>query len=389
MEIAFWLTLTFCAALSLIHVASVIVAIARCRPHQTAALPCYAASVTLLRPVCGVDNYCAETLRSSFALDYARYEILFCVASGKDPVVPLVERLIAEHPQVPARLLIGDQRISHNPKLNNLCKGWEAATGEWVVIADSNVLMPRDYIQRLLGAWCPDTGVVCAPPIGCLPSGFWAELECAFLNTYQARWQYFSDSIGLGFAQGKSMLWRRDELNRAGGLRALAEEIAEDAASTKVVRANGKRVRLVDCPFGQPLGYRSMGEVWRRQLRWARLRRAAFKSCYAPEIFSGSILPTAASGAAAAMAGISPLGCMAAFAAFWYGSEAILAYAARWPLAPSSPFVWMLRDLLLPPLWIAGWLGNDIVWRGNQMDVADTGLLEAGAAVVPDSDGAF
>jgi hypothetical protein len=31
---------------------------------------------------------------------------------------------------------------------------------------------------------------------------------------------------------------------------------------------------------------------------------------------------------------------------------------------------------LLIPLWIAGWLGNDIVWRGNQMDLADEVLLE-------------
>jgi ceramide glucosyltransferase len=387
MNTAFWLALTIGATLSLIHIASVVVAIARCRPHETAALPSYAASVTLLRPVCGVDNYCAETLRSSFALDYERYEILFCVASGKDPVVPLVERLIAEHPRMPARLLIGDQRISHNPKLNNLCKGWEAATGEWVIIADSNVLMPRDYIQRLLGAWRPDTGVVCAPPIGCLPSGLWAELECAFLNTYQARWQYFSDSIGLGFAQGKSMMWRRDELNRAGGLRALAGEIAEDAASTKVVRAAGKRVRLVDCPFGQPLGHRTMGEVWRRQLRWARLRRASFKACYGSEILSGGILPVLASGVAAEIANVSPLGSMAAVALFWYGSEAILAYAARWPLSLTSPFAWMLRDALLPPLWVAGWLGNAIVWRGNQMDVADSGLLEAGGAAVPAKSG--
>ena len=223
MEIIFWLALTLCAALCIVHITTVIVAIARCRPHAAAELPSYAASVTIIRPVCGVDNYCAETLRTSFMLDYARYDIIFCAASAKDPVVPLVEKLIAEHASVPARLLIGDQRISQNPKLNNICKGWEAATGEWVIIADSNVLMPRDYIQRLLGAWQPDTGVVCAPPIGCLPSGLWAELECAFLNTYQARWQYFSDSIGLGFAQGKTMLWRRDELNRAGGLRALAQ----------------------------------------------------------------------------------------------------------------------------------------------------------------------
>ena len=103
-------------------------------------------------------------------------------------------------------------------------------------MADSNVLMPRDYLQRLLAGWRPDTGLLCSPPIGCQPDGFWAEVECAFLNTYQARWQYAADTLGLGFAQGKTMLWRRRDLERAGGIQALAEEIAEDAAATKLVR---------------------------------------------------------------------------------------------------------------------------------------------------------
>lgn len=279
---------------------------------------------------------------------------------------------------MPARLLIGDERISQNPKLNNLCKGWEAATGDWVIIADSNVLMPPDYVQRLLGAWLPETGLVCST-IGCLPSGFWGELECAFLNTYQARWQYFSDSIGLGFAQGKTMLWRREDLNPAGGLRALAQELAEDAASTKVVRDAGKRVRLVDCPFGQPLGRRSLIEVWKRQLRWARLRRESFKACYAPEILSSGLWPILAAAVAAAAVDISPLGGAVWAGALWYGSEALLACAARWPLSLHSPLVWLLRDVLLFPLWIAGWFGNDIVWRGNQMDLADEVLLKAAA----------
>src|SRR5262249_15106896 len=66
--------------------------------------------------------------------------------------------------------------------------------------------------------------------------GFWAELECAFLNTYQLRWQYTSAAIGLGFAQGKSMLYRRSQIEKAGGIRLLAAEAAEDAATTKVVR---------------------------------------------------------------------------------------------------------------------------------------------------------
>jgi ceramide glucosyltransferase len=379
MQVVFWLALTFCATLLFVHIITVIIAAARCRPHAAAEPAAYAAAVTLIRPVCGVDNYCAETLRSSFALAYARYDILFCVASAKDPVVPLVERLIAEHSGVPARLLVGDERISQNPKLNNLCKGWEAATGEWVIIADSNVLMPSEYIQRLLGAWQPNTGLVCSPPIGCLPSGFWAELECAFLNTYQTRWQYFSDSMGSGFAQGKTMLWRREDLNRAGGLRALAQELAEDAASTKVVRDAGKRVRLVDCPFGQPLGQRSIGDVWKRQLRWARLRRDSFKACYAPEVLSSGLLAVLLAGAAADIANISPLGGAAMAGAVWYGGEAALAYAARWPLTMLSPLAWIARDVLLIPLWIAGWFGNDIVWRGNQMDLADDVLLKAAA----------
>lgn len=30
----------------------------------------------------------------------------------------------------------------------------------------------------------------------------------------------------------------------------------------------------------------------------------------------------------------------------------------------------MLRDLLLPVLWVDAWAGTDFVWRGNQMSIA-------------------
>lgn len=372
MMIAFWLTAAFFFALFSLHLVSVFIAIIRCRPRPREISPPHTAAVSLIRPVCGIDNYCEETLRSSFELDYPRYEIIFCVASAKDPVTPLVERMIAAYPRVPARLLIGDERISHNSKLNNLFKGWHAAAHEWVVIADSNVLMPRDYIQRLLASWRTDTGLVCSPPVGCLPSGFWAEVECAFLNTYQARWQYFADTIGFGFAQGKTMLWRRSGLERAGGLRALATEIAEDAAATKVVRGDDKCVRLVDGPFDQPLGYRTAAEVWRRQVRWARLRRAAFRFYYGSEILTGGVWPVTAGGILAAAMDLTPLGCMAVLAAVWYGAEALLAYACGWPLSLRSPFIWMFRDLLLPLLWIDGWRGSGFVWRGNHMPLAQS-----------------
>jgi len=352
------------------HLVSILIAVIRCRRStRPEPPPRDAPGVTLVRPVCGLDNFLEETLLSSFRLDYPRYELIFCVATAKDPVVPILRRLIATHPSVRAQLLVGDERISTNPKLNNCVKGWNAAAYGWIVLADSNVLMPRDYIQRLLAAWRPGTGLVCSPPVGSHPDGFWAQVECAFLNTYQARWQYFAASVGLGFAQGKTMMWWRDDLERAGGIRTLGTEVAEDAASTKVVRAAGLHVRLVDPPFEQPLGRRSATDIWNRQIRWARLRRASFMLYFAPELLSGAALPLVATALLAAALGRSIPGALVAFGMVWYGAEFVLARAAGWPVTALYPIHGLVRDLLLPLLWVNAWRNSGFVWRGNQMSV--------------------
>ena len=276
---------------------------------------------------------------------------------------------MAEHPAAGARLLIGDERVSNNPKLNNVLKGWRAASHDWIVIADSNVLMPPDYIERLFANWRADTGLVASPPIGCRPQGIWAELECAFLNTYQARWQYLADAFGFGFAQGKTMLWRRADLERAGGIDALAKEVAEDAAATKIVRGAGLKVRLVDRPLAQPLGHRSAVEVWNRQVRWARLRRASFFAYFLPEALSGGVLPMIALAFICAATGLPLAPSVGALAALWYGGEMLLAAAAGWHLSVRYPLYGLARDLLLPALFVAALRGDDFVWRGNEMQV--------------------
>jgi len=365
---------SLCATTVLVQIASAVVAGLRMRSVPSRVpVPQHAPAVSLIRPVCGLENFSEETLGSAFRLDYPDYEIIFCVEQESDAIVPVVNRLIAAHPDMPAQLIIGKDRISPNPKLNNIVKGWRAAVHDWIVIADSNVLMPRDYLQRLLTTWQPDTGLVCSPPVGCLPDGVFAELECAFLNTYQARWQCVADSAGYGFAQGKSMLWRRDLLERAGGIRALASELAEDAASTKVVRNLGLRVRIVDRPFLQPLGRRTASEVWRRQLRWARLRRDSFKGLFGLEVFAGSVPALAAGAIAVGTAGFPVMPCLLALGAVWYAAEAWLCLAAGWQLSRRSPLIWLLRDLLLPVLWAASWLGRDFVWRNTPMRIADRG----------------
>lgn len=368
-----------CCLATAVNLASLALGAWRIRPpRHLGEPPVDAAPVSLVRPICELEQFSEETLRSGFLLDYPDYEIVFCVARANDPVIPLARRLMAEYPGIPSRLIVGDDPISANPKLNNCVRGWDAARHDWVILADSNVLMPADYVQRLIRAWRPDTGLVCSTPAGSRPSGFWAEVECAFLNSLQARWQYAGEALGLGFAQGKSMLWKKSFLEARGGIRALAAEIAEDAAATKLIRRAGLHVHLVDAPFEQPLGRRTAAEVWSRQLRWARLRRVTFPLFFAPEAFSGAMLPMLAGALAAAGLGWNVPVAVAAVAALWYGPEALLARAKKWPFSWRMPIAFVVRDALLLPMWAYAWVAEDVVWRGNAMSIR-----AEGSSVVP------
>ena len=356
-------------SLVLLHLVSAGIVLVRCRKSPRPVSPPDLPAVSIVRPVCGLDYAAGATLASSFTLDYPRYELIFCAAHADDGAVPLVRRLIARHPHIQARLLIGETYLNANPKLNNIAKGWDAATHDWIVIADSNVAMPRDLVQQMLCVWEDDTGLVCSPPAGSAPQGFWAAVECAFLNAYQARWQLAADAAGFGFAQGKAMLWRRDDLERAGGMRALASELAEDAAATKAVRGLGLQVRLTRMPFPQPLGRRSLSEVWRRQARWAQLRRDSFPLFYAAEIAAGPWLPFAGAAVAATTAAIPATAAVLATAALWYGVEMLMIHRAGWPLTWRTLPAAMTRDLLLPALWLCGFRPGGFVWRGNAMQL--------------------
>ena len=363
--------------LLLSNLASIVLASLSLRRLRPIAPPARKAPpVSIVVPSRGVEPFTQETLQRAFSLDWPRYELIFCVAHAEDPVVNLINAAIAHHPEIPAQLLIGDDRVSANPKLNNCVKGWQAAQHNWVILADSNVLMPVDYVQHLMAAWRPDTGLVCSTPIGSRPDGFWAEVECAFLNTLQARWQYAGEALGLGFAQGKSMLWNKPMLDANGGIEALAAEIAEDAAATKLVNGLGLRVNLVASPFEQPLGQRTFAEIWSRQTRWSRLRRVTFPLFYTPEILTGVAVPLLLALVAAASAGVSLPTTALGVLAFAYVPECLLAWAKGWYLSPRIVTAMIVRDVMLPAIWSRGWLGGAVEWRGNAMTIRTKAMTE-------------
>ncbi len=335
-------------------------------------------ALTVLRPVCGVEPGLARTLESTFTGRADEYEVIFCVAKPDDPAIPVIRDLIAARPSVCARLLVGEDRISDNPKLNNLAKGWTQARHGWIVMIDSNVLLPPDYMQTLFATWRDDTGLVTSPPVGITPVGLWANVEAAFLNTYHARWQLASDALGNGFAQGKVLFWRRDMLEAAGGLALLGRHLAEDVASTKIVRAAGLKVRVVPALFPQPLGQRQAREVWQRQVRWARVRRDGFPTLFAAEILSGGAAPALAL-TVLILSGVVSWLTLPVFAVVWYGAEWIVAARAGWSASAGQIGSWVLRDLLIPAIWIVSFGSRGFDWRGNQMrPIADPAVATQG-----------
>lgn len=63
--------------------------------------------MSILRPLKGLDTNLYENLESTFTQEYPNFEILVSVAHHHDQALTIVRDLIAKHPHVNARIIIG------------------------------------------------------------------------------------------------------------------------------------------------------------------------------------------------------------------------------------------------------------------------------------------
>ncbi|MFT4020655.1 MAG: ceramide glucosyltransferase [Acinetobacter sp.] len=377
MTLIVYLAIVVSCTLIFVQLTTILLAIVRMRQKYQSSVTHLSPHITLIRPLCGLDHDTEELLLTCFQQNYPHYDILFCVASQQDPIIPHVYRMIEDHPHIKAKLLIGDDVISQNPKLNNMVKAWRESDAQWLAMADSNLLLPADYLSTLMNTFIQknNTGLVSSPAIGIRPANLWGSLEAAILNSHQARWQFFAAAIGLDFAQGKTLFWRRDIVDLHGGLNQLGTEVAEDVASTKLVHRLGLKVRLTPHPFAQPIGQRTFRSVWDRQLRWARIRRVGFLWLFLPEILLGSV-PVLISTIYLASIRIIPSFMPLLVFIVWYGLEWGMAKKQQWPHALRDIVAMIMRDMLLPMLWIWCWAGKNFVWRGNAMTTQNSAHVQ-------------
>jgi ceramide glucosyltransferase len=237
-------------------------------------------------------------------------------------------------------------------------------------MCDVNVRLHRGYLRHLVGQLKPDIGLLTAVPVATEPRGFCGELEVAFFNSGGARWLIAADRLGYGIGVGQMMLLRRRDLERVGGVDAMAPGVCEDAALAAAIRRVGLAVRMARDLGWHPIGRRRFRDLWQRHLRWQCCRKYHALPLFVLEP-AVSPLGTAVAGGLwlGWCAGLPVLPLIAGHLAAWFAVEAIYVRAQGWHLSWLSPAAWLVREAMIPALWLRAALIRSLVWRGQRIDL--------------------
>ncbi len=341
--------------------------------------------VSVLKPLKGVDPNLEGNLESCFRLDYPDLAVVVGVDDPTDQALAVARRVAARHPSVRVAFTVATARRVPNPKVDNLVAMLPAARGELLLVSDSNVAVAPGLLRAMVAALDrPGVGLVTSPIRGTAPRGAWAAVEALQLNGFVMGGVAAASLARRVCAVGKSMLLRRFDLERIGGLELLGQHLAEDQVCGERIAGLGLATAVVAPPVDNVLGALSLRQVAGRHLRWARIRRRMAPVAYAAELLANPVSWSLA----AALA--SPGKATALFALSVCGSAAAVAAAAEWRLGVTRPLpayllLEPLRQLLVTALWPLPWFDPHVTWRGRRYRVGPlTRVAPVGAGSLPE-----
>jgi len=334
--------------------------------------------LSILKPLKGVDPEIWESFCSHCEQEYPEFQIqiqmIFGVSDPADPAIEVVRKLQSKYPNREIELIVCDRVLGPNIKVSNLVQMLPAARHELLLVNDSDIRVPPDYLRKVITPLA-DASVglvtclyraVASPTLG-------SRLEALGISTdfvpgvLSARFL----EKGLHFGLGSTLEFRRRDLQAIGGFEALLDYLADDYELGRRIAATGKRVELSATTVTTFLPAYTLRQFFRHQLRWSRTIRDARRWGYAGLLFTFG-LPWAlvtllvAQGAAWAWA-LFALTFAARLAVGFAAAEVVLHDRQ----ALSNIFLLPLRDLIAPLIWAAGFLGNRIHWRGDVFDLKD------------------
>lgn len=362
--------------------------------------------VSILRPLKGLDTNLYENLESTFKQDYPNYEILFSVADEQDGALPIVRELITRYPNVNAEIVIGEQVVGVNPKVNNLIRSYHKAAHDIIWALDSNVSVDPgtlgrsvDSLNAPLSPSQKPIGLVHHVPFAfCNESHTGSRIEAAFLNTTHAKMYIAINTVAIeSCVVGKSNIFRRSDLERvdgslrprnkratpqptACGLHVFGRFLAEDnMIASALWHELGLRHELSCDVAHNAVGNMSLSDYFWRRVRWIRVRRHMVLTATLLEPFTESVM--------LCIIGSCSIGHLFGFPswifapmhfAFWLLVDLdVYASLAGRTMASSVAFdfivAWVAREMLTLPIWVWAMLGSEVSWRGTKYQMLRNG----------------
>ena len=364
---------------SLVYCVLTIVAAVRYRavrpvPLRAAALG-NAAPISILKPLAGIDDGLEENLRTFFEQEYSNFEILFAVRNPDDPAIAVAERLRARYRSVPSRLIVTGEPPYPNAKVYSLDRMLAEARHDLLVMSDSDVRVTPDMLAVIAAEFQDAKLGLATCPYRAVPGrSFWNTLEAVGLNTEFIGGVLVARMLdGMKFALGPTIAARRATLAGIGGFDAVKDFLAEDFVMGNLAAARGDGVILSSYVIEHHIGAQTLAANLRHRLRWNRSTRRSRPAGYAGQLFTNP-LPLAL-----LLWAVKPEWWPAAAAAVFLRAAAGWAaagYVLRDPLTARLFFLVPLQDLLSFAMWLAGFFGNTILWRGRKYYLQADGRFE-------------
>jgi ceramide glucosyltransferase len=378
-------------ALTLIGIGYYLASIAAARiflGERRAPQPQYTPGVSILKSLKGLDTGMMDAFRSHCRQNYAgEFELLFGVSSLDDPAAAAVEQLTAEFPQLAIQLVVCPQRLGTNGKVSTLLQLAPHARHDILLINDSDITVGPHYLERVVCCFAPTARDAKHEPVGLVTAVFRgrahgtlpSRLEALAISTDFIAGVLVSKVVerGVHYGLGSTLAVRREALEKSGGLLALVNLLADDFQMGARVERAGYRVLLSTEVVETSVPAYTWRGFFDHQVRWMRTVRDARSAGYSGLIFTfglmWALLNVLASGAS--LVSLWLLG----LSFFLRLAQAMVVGAAVLGDHEVLPNLWLLpfRDAVAMGLWIAGFAGNTILWRGERFTLKNGKLIKA------------
>ncbi|WP_374147421.1 bacteriohopanetetrol glucosamine biosynthesis glycosyltransferase HpnI [Sphingomonas sp. 28-63-12] len=330
--------------------------------------------VSLLKPLHGAEPRLAANLASFFDQQWdAPVQIVAGVGDDRDQAIPALQALTTAPPRRDATLVVSPRRHGANAKISNLINMMPMAQHDIIILSDSDIAVPPDYLRRVAGALAqPGVGAVTCVYAGRGDAGFWSRLAAANLSYFFLPDVLTSVALDTGGAcMGSTIGLRRETLERIGGFSAFADVLADDHAIGAAVRALGLTVAVAPVVVTHASTDASCAALVRHELRWAATVRELGTARYVGlamtmplpfALLAAAIRPDLATAALIALALMARL-----LSARTIDRLVGCRTAAWWILPP--------RELLRFAIFVAGFFVRKVDWRGEKLNMLGAGRI--------------